>query len=488
MKSNFRFSCIILAAASCLTFAYAAKDVKDVKDAKVAPVTRKTPVLMTDNSPVSQGVAPGIVTSFADVIEPVQKAVVSVYSTKIVHQQVNPLLRQLYGDSIPSQRDSKEQGLGSGVIVSPDGYILTNNHVVEGADELKVLLPDEREFTAKVIGADPKTDIAIIKIEADSLPVVTLADSDKLRVGDVVFAVGNPLGVGQTVTMGIVSAKGRSIGILDDVQGYEDFIQTDAAINMGNSGGALIDAKGRLIGINSAILSPSRGSIGIGFAVPVNLASSIMHSLIETGTVARGFLGIAVDPVTSDLAEALGLKKEVKGVVITNVDPNTPAAKAGLKQEDVVLSIDGKAITSRDELRLLISQKAPDSLVQLKYLRSSKGRDPEEHTIEVKLAQRTDDGIGQNEFLKGVTVARLTDDLRRNLNISDDRIADGLVVTAVDDTSPYSDRLREKMVILQINRVDITDLASAQAALQPGHNIFFVYRRGNFGYIPIEVK
>jgi len=482
MNSNLRLRLVVLAALLAFGPGLSAKE-----DAAPKPPLKK-PTLIVDNTPVTQGGAPGLVTSYADVVEPVQKAVVSVYSTKTVRQSVNPLLRQLYGDQIPSERSSKEQGLGSGVIVSPDGYILTNNHVVEGADELKVSLPGEREYTAKVIGADPKTDIAVIKIEADSLPVITLTDSDKIRVGDVVFAVGNPLGVGQTVTMGIISATGRSIGILEDVQGYEDFIQTDASINMGNSGGPLVDARGRLIGINSAILSPSRGSIGIGFAVPINLASSIMRSLIETGTVARGYLGIGVDPVTSDLAEALGIKKDMKGVVITTVEPNTPAAKAGLRQEDIVLSIDGRSITSRDELRLLISQKAPDSIVKVKFLRHLKDQTPEEHTIDVKLGKRTDDGIAQNELLKGVTVARLTDDVRKNLNITDDRIADGLVITDVDPASEYSDRLRPKMVILQINRVDVTDLASAQAALHVGHNLLYVYRRGSIGYIPIEVK
>jgi Do/DeqQ family serine protease len=479
MKSNSRLICLLLAVPVLLTLGLAAKD-----EAVVPPKAAvKKPTLIVDNTPLSQGLAPGMVTSYADVVEPVQKAVVSVYSTKIVHQRVPQILRQLYGDQIPSEHDSKEQGLGSGVIVSPDGYILTNNHVVEGADELKVQLPDEREFTAKVIGADPKTDIAVIKIEADNLPTVTLTDSDKLRVGDIVFAVGNPLGVGQTVTMGIISAKGRNIHILDDVQGYEDFIQTDAAINMGNSGGPLVDAKGRLIGINSAILSPSRGSIGIGFAIPINLAASIMHSLIETGTVSRGFLGIAVDPVTADLAEGLGLKKEMKGVIINNVDPDSPAAKAGLKRGDVIFSIDGKTITSTDELRLLISQRVPDSLVTVKYLRDGK-----ENTLQAKLGKRSDDVTGQNEFLKGVSVSRLTDDLRHSLNITDDRITDGLVITGVEETSPYSERLREKMVILQINRIDVTDVPSAQAALRPGRNILFVYRGGGFGYIPIEVK
>ena len=256
------------------------------------------PEIKRDSSPLNDGKS-AVILSYADVLEPVEKEVVSIDSTRTVHERVqaNPLLRQFFGDIPDQDRESKESGLGSGVIVSSDGYILTNNHVVADADELTVEFADGRKFPAKVVGADPKTDIAVVKIDATGLPAVTFADSDKLRVGDVVFAVGNPLGVGETVTMGIVSAKGRNhLGILDDDDGkgpgYEDFIQTDAAINMGNSGGALVDAKGRFVGINSAIVSPSRGNIGIGFAVPVNMAANVMKSLIETGTVTRGFLGV----------------------------------------------------------------------------------------------------------------------------------------------------------------------------------------------------
>ncbi|MCX6952402.1 MAG: trypsin-like peptidase domain-containing protein, partial [Verrucomicrobia bacterium] len=267
MKSTLLSSALIFAllAVGPAPLGAAAKGTKDAKDGKSAPAAtpNKKPELLLDLTPVSAGKA-NVLTSYADVVEPVQKAVVSIYSTKIIKERmmVNPLLRQFFPGLQDQERESKQEGMGSGVIVSPDGYILTNNHVVEGADELKVSLADDREFVAKVIGTDPKTDVAVIKIESEKLPVVVLADSEKLRVGDIVFAVGNPLGVGQTVTMGIVSAKGRNkVGILDG--GYEDFIQTDAAINMGNSGGALVDAKGRLVGINSAILSPSRGNIGI---------------------------------------------------------------------------------------------------------------------------------------------------------------------------------------------------------------------------------
>src|SRR5688500_5105314 len=296
------------------------------KEAKKSTAPARKPAIQVDSTPVASGGKAGLVMTYADVLEPAQKAVVSVYSTKIIKERIaiNPFFRQFFGNIPDQERESRQEGLGSGVIVSPDGYVLTNNHVVEGADELKITLADDRDFIGKVIGSDPKTDIAVLKIEGQNLPTVTLADSDKLRVGDVVFAVGNPLGVGQTVTMGIVSAKGRSkLGLLENVSGYEDFIQTDAAINMGNSGGALVDARGRLVGINSAILSPSRGNIGIGFAIPVNLASFIMNSLVEHGAVARGYLGVTTDTVTPDVAEQLGLPKDTRGVVVTDIDPDS---------------------------------------------------------------------------------------------------------------------------------------------------------------------
>ncbi|MEO7597786.1 MAG: Do family serine endopeptidase, partial [Opitutus sp.] len=438
--------------------------------AKEAPPVRVMPTLKLDASPVSEGKAP-VVASYADILEPVQTAVVSVYSKKIVRQRVavNPLLRQFFGDSVPDQERARpEEGLGSGVIVSPDGYILTNNHVVEGADELKVLLADERELIAKVIGADPKTDIAVIKIDAEKLPVITLADSDNIRVGDVVFAVGNPLGVGQTVTMGIVSAKGRSVGILEEVAGYESFIQTDAAINMGNSGGALVDAKGRLVGINSAILSPSRGNIGIGFAVPTNLASTVMHGLIETGSVSRGYLGVASETLTADHAEALGLDRKTKGVMVTDVYPGTPAEVAGLKRGDVILTINGKTVSSLRDLRVLIAQTAPGSKVKLKVLRDGKDR-----LVEAALGKLDEK---PDELLAGVSVTPLNQETRRRLNIP--ARLNGLLITSVDDNSDYADRLATDVLILQIDREDVSDLDSARKALTPGRHMLFVYFRG----------
>jgi len=436
---------------------------------------KKQPVLRLDSSGVGEGKAPPLV-SYADVIEPVQKAVVSVYSTRTVRRPVNPMF-PLFGDQ---DRDLKEKGLGSGVIVSTDGYILTNNHVVEGADELNVQLTDSREFKAKIIGADPKTDVAVIKIEIENAPSVVLADSDKLRVGDIAFAVGNPLNIGQTVTMGIVSATSREVGILEEVAGYENFIQTDAAINQGNSGGALIDAKGRLIGINSAILSTTRGNIGIGFAVPINLAASIMHSLIETGSVTRGFLGVQVDPLSPEVAETLGLKKETRGVIVNAITVGGPAEKAGLKRGDVVVSINDRQVTSTQELRLLVAQLRPDSDAQIKYLRDGKDK-----VAKVKLGKLTD--VARDELLPGVHVVALSEESRRGLNL-DPHVDEGLVISEIDRDSPYADRLLPKMVIVEINRVAVADPESARQLLIPGRNLLLVIVRGTPRYVPVLVK
>lgn len=394
---------------------------------------------------------------------------------------MNPFFRELFGDQAPPERESREEGLGSGVIVTADGYIITNNHVVEGADELNVSLSDEREFKAKVIGADPKTDIAIIKIEAEGLPTATLADSDRIRVGDVVFAVGNPLGIGQTVTMGIVSAKGRSVGILDDVQGYEDFIQTDAAINQGNSGGALVDAGGRLVGINSAILSTSRGNIGIGFAVPVNLAASIMRSLIETGKVARGRLGVQVDPLTPELAEALGIKKDTRGVMIVEVVPDTAAERAGLKRSDVIVSVNERIVSSSNDIRLLISQLLPGTEVALQVIREG-----EEVVVKATLDAVPGEGLTENNLLEGITVDPLSDELRRQLSIP--RTISGVAVSAVEPSSPYAALFSEGMVILEINRRPVTDADSAREALRDGRNLLYVYTRGAIRSLVVVVE
>lgn len=446
-------------------------------DKKAAAELLKKPTLKVDSSPVSDNKSP-VVMSYADALEGIRPAVVSVYSSKMVRQQVPDVLR-MYG---MRGGERKQEGLGSGVIVSSDGYIITNNHVVEEADELKVLLADDREYTAKLIGTDPKTDVAVIKIDAENLPVVTLADSAKLRVGDVVFAIGNPLGVGQTVTMGIVSATSRRVGILDEVAGYEDFIQTDAAINQGNSGGALIDARGRLIGINSAILSNSQGNIGIGFAIPINLASSIMHSLIETGTVSRGLLGVQTDILTPEKAEVFDLPKDAKGVLVANLSPaDGPAAQAGLKRNDIIVAVDDKKVSSPEDLRLLIGQTLPGTKVTVKYIRNGKTE-----TKEVTLGKVEDINAPVGGLLEGVTVERVSDETRKQYRI-DDRV-DGLVITEVSDNSPYRDIFRPGAVIEQLNKVPVTDLASARQHIFDGRNIALVYYRGSYRFLIFYVR
>ena len=450
-------------------------------NAKRPPASSARPTIQLDRTPVANGGKAGLVMTYADVLEPAQKAVVSVYSTKIIKERIaiNPFFRQFFGNIPDQERESRQEGLGSGVIVTPDGYVLTNNHVVEGADELKITLADDRDFIGKVIGSDPKTDIAVLKIDGENLPTVTFADSDNLRVGDVVFAVGNPLGVGQTVTMGIVSAKGRShLGLLESVSGYEDFIQTDAAINMGNSGGALVDARGRLIGINSAILSPSRGNIGIGFAIPVNLASFIMNSLIEHGAVARGYLGVSSDTLTPELAEQLGLARSTRGAVVTEIDADSPAEKAGLMRADVILAINDHPISTWEELRLLVSQIVPETKAALKVVRDGRQR-----TIDVTLGKVIDN---PNELLAGVDVMPLTPEVRRRLGIQDTRIK-GLVITSVADDSPYRDRLAASMVILELNRSPVPDVRTAREQLVPGRNLLAVYDGRSIRFVVVNV-
>jgi serine protease Do len=335
------------------------------------------PKLTSAETPIARENRPDL--SFAPVVKKVSPSVVNIYTAKTVRENPrlsrlfeDPMFRQYFGDAygygrVPRER--REQSLGSGVIASQEGYILTNNHVVQGADEIKVALPDGRTvLDAKIVGTDPPTDVAVIKVEGQKLPAVNLGNSDQLEVGDVVLAIGDPFGVGQTVTMGIVSAKDRSgVGIVD----YEDFIQTDASINPGNSGGALVDIDGRLVGINTAILSRTGGNQGIGFAVPVNLARYVMERIILEGKVRRGYLGVKVQALTSELAKQLNLSGQT-GALVGEVTPNSPAEKAGLKPGDVVIEFDGKAVSDSRHLRLMVAEKAPGSKVSVKVVRDGK--------------------------------------------------------------------------------------------------------------------
>jgi serine protease Do len=427
-------------------------------------------------------------TSFAPVVKRVAPSVVTIYSSKTVRQSPggspfdDPIFRRFFGGPdedeptptpgprgrggrrIPQQREQKEQSLGSGVIISSDGYILSNNHVVEGADEIKVSLAGgSEEFIAKVIGTDPQTDISVLKVEGKNLPPITMTDSDNLLVGDVVLAVGNPFGVGQTVTMGIVSATSRGFGsqILD----YEDFIQTDAAINMGNSGGALVDADGRLVGINTAILSRTGGSVGIGFAIPANMARRVMDSIIASGKVMRGYLGVYIQDVTPALARQFGLKDR-SGALVGGVPDNTPAAKAGLQSGDVITEFNGRKIPDSRQLRLWVSQTAPNTKATFKILRDGK-----ERTVSTTLGElpkqmatgpegRSRPGTQNSDALDGVEVTDLDRATRREANIPAD--VQGALVAAVDPNSKAAEAgLRQGDVIVEINRQKIRNAQEA---------------------------
>ncbi|WPN99056.1 Do family serine endopeptidase AlgW [Pseudomonas sp. MUP55] len=322
-------------------------------------------------APQTSTVVQGPVT-YADAVTIAAPAVVNLYTTKVINKPAHPLFedpqfRRYFGDNGPKQR-RMESSLGSGVIMSPEGYILTNNHVTTGADQIVVALRDGRETLARVVGSDPETDLAVLKIDLKDLPSITLGRSDGLRVGDVALAIGNPFGVGQTVTMGIISATGRNqLGL----NSYEDFIQTDAAINPGNSGGALVDANGNLTGINTAIFSKSGGSQGIGFAIPVKLAMEVMKSIIEHGQVIRGWLGIEVQPLTKELAESFGLTGR-PGIVVAGIFRDGPAQKAGLQLGDVILSIDGAPAGDGRKSMNQVARIKPTDKVAIQVMRNGK--------------------------------------------------------------------------------------------------------------------
>ncbi|MFK7604831.1 MULTISPECIES: Do family serine endopeptidase AlgW [unclassified Pseudomonas] len=322
-------------------------------------------------APQTSYVQQGPVT-YADAVTRAAPAVANLYTTKVVNKNARPLFedpqfRHFFGDNAPKQK-RMESSLGSAVIMSPEGYLLTNNHVVTGADQIVVALKDGRETLARVIGSDPETDLAVLKIDLKDLPSITIGRSDTLRIGDIALAIGNPFGVGQTTTMGIISATGRNqLGL----NNYEDFIQTDAAINPGNSGGALVDANGNLTGINTAIFSKSGGSQGIGFAIPINLAMEVMKSIIEHGQVIRGWLGIEVQPLTADLAESFGLSGR-PGIVVAGIFRDGPAQKAGLQLGDVILSIDGAPASDGRRSMNQVARIKPSDKISIQVMRNGK--------------------------------------------------------------------------------------------------------------------
>ncbi len=449
----------------------------------------KMPPIKVDPSPLTQ--VAGTLTTFAPVVEKVAPSVVTISTSKMVKRGGenqnpyfnDPMFRRFFG--IPDEQDtpapnnrrrgggrgeegtegkkrSQPIGLGSGVIVSAEGHVLTSAHVIEGADEILITLgKDKHEYKAKKIGSDTATDIAVLKIEGSNLRPIVFADSDKLRVGDLAIAVGNPFGLTQSVTMGIVSALGRDGTHITE---YENFIQTDASINPGNSGGALVDMEGRLIGINAAIFSRSGGNQGIGFAVPANLAHSVMESIMKTGRVSRGFLGIGLQPLTEDLAKQFKLET-TRGALVTQVEPKSPAEKAGIESGDVVLNVNGMKIDDPQELRLLVAGLVPGTKTEVKIWREGR-----EKTVNVTLMERPSGNIASAteeakpadpDVLDGVTVGDLDTELRKQFDIPES-VQKGVVVTKVDEDSASADAgIRAGDVILEVNRQAVTNAKQA---------------------------
>jgi len=430
---------------------------------------------------------------FAPVLSPVLPAVVSITSSRIVTAPQSPFFndpffRHFFGGQAQPQQQ-REMGLGSGVIVSPDGYILTNNHVVEKSNDIKVILADKRQFPGKVVGTDPKTDIAVVKIAATGLPTVTLGDSTKLRVGDYAFAIGDPFGVGETATMGIISATGRN-GL--DIEDYEDFIQTDASINPGNSGGALLDARGQLIGINTAILSGggTGGNEGIGFAIPINMAKYVMDQILRHGKVERGYIGVGIQEVTPDLSKAFHVPAE-KGALVGEVQTNSPGAKAGLQRGDVIIELDGQPITGPNDLRLKVGTMAPGATVHLKVDRGGESKGftvvlEEEPSSKKAVSQSS--SSEENNVMSGVGVQDLTSDIRSQLGMNAD--VKGVVVTNVSEASAAAAAgLQRGDVIEQVNRQQVNSVADYDRLVRDNGKkalVLLVNRGGNTTFLVVQ--
>ena len=465
--------------------------------------TRVAPVVAT---PIAHSIAGGR-DSYADVVSAAAPAVVTIRTTgktrvsptQFDGQDPEDLLRRFFGDQFGGrsprmQRAPRQRALGSGVIVSSDGYILTNNHVVENADEIKVDLTDDRTLTAKLVGTDKASDLALLKITASDLHPIVLGNSDGVKVGDVVLAVGNPLGVGQTVTMGIISAKGRSTGVGDG--SYEDFLQTDAPINHGNSGGALVNTKGELVGINSQILSSNDGNIGIGFAIPVNMAKHVMDELRTRGKVTRSQLGVTVQTVTSDLAESLGLKN-AHGAVVSSVAPGSAAERAGVKRGDVIQSFNGQPVHDTNTLRNRVAEAGPGTTAELVI-----NRDGSEKTLTVKLdeanpeklargrSERDDSepGDGDGKSALGVSVAPLTPELRERARAPKD--AQGLVVEDVNpDGRAAIAGIQPGDIIEEVNRQPVKSVEDLRSALKKASDrptLLLINRQGSDIFVTVR--
>lgn len=429
-------------------------------------------------SPPAQPVtsSAGVRTSFAEVVNRVSPAVVTIRtesrsrSPRQFPFMDDPFFRRFFGDRLPTVPEQRQRGLGSGVIVSTDGYILTNHHVIDGAEEIEIEMTGRQPLDAKLVGSDPPSDLAVLKINASDLTALALADSDKVQVGDLVLAVGNPLGIGQTVTMGIISAKSRRTGLSNG--SFEDFLQTDAPINRGNSGGALVDSNGNLVGINSQILSPSGGSIGIGFAIPSNMARDVLDQLLKSGEVRRGHLGIVVQPVTEDMAANLSLNN-VRGLIVSQIQPGSAAERAGMKRGDVILALNGNAVSDPNSFRNDVAGTPPGNTVTLRVLREGNEQELRATLEEFKVEERpvspvrnnSSESRGDQTGKLGLAVQPLTPAIAQQLGISAE--TQGLVVVEIDPAGPAADSgVQRGDVIEAVNQQPVRTVAEIRTALE----------------------
>lgn len=463
--------------------------------------TETPPVNQPTAAPAAPLVVDGNRTSYADVVERTSPAVVRIEAEhKATKASVQPgptddFFKQF---QLPQQnrRPQVERGVGSGVLVSADGSILTNHHVVDGADKITVLMSDNKSYEAKVVGTDQPSDLAVLKIEGQGLPFLNLGNSDSVRVGDIVLAIGNPLGIGQTVTAGIISAKGRRTG-LSDGNSFEDFLQTDAPINRGNSGGALVNLAGELIGINSQILSGGAGggNIGIAFSIPSNMAKSVMEQLIKDGRVRRGQLGINIQNVTDELAKSLDLEAR-SGVIVSNVRTGSAAEKAGIKRNDLIIAINGEKIEDSNVLRNKVASSPPGSDIKITVQRDGKQVDLTATLDEAKLDGEklpgpggNEDGPGpQNQGGKlGLSLEPVSPTVAKQLGLDG---TEGVVVTDVDQDGPAAESgIARGDVILEINRKPVSSVADVRAALDGAGNrsvVLLVNRRGQTSYLTVQ--
>jgi Do/DeqQ family serine protease len=466
----------------------------------------KEPTQIQPQAPPPPVIGDGTRLSYADIVDRVAPAVVMVTT----EQKAKPasstgrggeipfLDNPMFRDLIPQQPQQRPQrGIGSGVIVSADGTILTNNHVIEGADKIRIELNDNRSFEAKVIGTDPLSDLAVVKIEAQNLPFLNLGDSDKVRVGDIILAIGNPLGIGQTVTAGIVSAKGRRTGISDG--SFEDFLQIDAPINRGNSGGALVNLSGDLIGINSQILAVpggAGGNIGIGFSIPSNMAKSVMEQLVKEGKVRRGKLGISIQNPTEEMKEALGLK-DTKGVLVGGVAAGSAAEKAGIKRGDVIVAINGEKVEDSNILRNRVAGTLPGTEINLTVVRSG-GEQQVKATLDELKSEDAANSTNSEETEKepeksaeggklGLDLQPLTPEMAKRLKIPDTR---GMLITGVDPNGAAAEKgVQRGDVLMEVNRQEVETFEDVKSALEKSGDrpvLLLISRGGQTNYITIQ--